>query len=466
MSSSRPGLRIRSRLGYPALITVLMSGLTSMASAVLPAQSPPRSPTPADASPSDAQRTIPHTSALSLADVYARLARHNPRFAAARSLADAARARIPGVRRLPDPQLQFGLMNYRLPALAPMEALGMKQLQLMQMIPVAGKLSLSGRVADAQASAAGARAQDVRWEQRSRVAMAFYDLYEADRAVSVALQTKRLVEDIATTAQTMYTVGDGRQSDVLRARVEIARMTEEIVRMETMRTAMAARLRGLLDEPPDTARVSPILPQLPTELPRLDALVGEAETNRPMVRAGEADVQAAATAERLARREIWPDLQVGVQYGQRGGAMGIERMGSLMIGAALPVFARDRQLQMRVEAGAMRAMAQADLAAMRADTRGRVAELHADFVRARNLRTLYQSTVLPQAEAAVTSSLASYRVGAVNLMTLLDNQMTVNRYRQELFVLEAQQGKALAELEMLIGRELFDVTNRAPRDEE
>lgn len=146
--------------------------------------------------------------------------------------------------------------------------------------------------------------------------------------------------------------------------------------------------------------------------------------------------------------------------------MGTERMGSLMIGASLPVFARDRQLQMRVEAGAMRAMAQADLAAMRADTRARVAELYADIVRARNLQALYRTTVLPQAQAAVTSSLASYRVGTVNLMTLLDNQMTVNRYRQELFVLESEQGKALAELEMLIGRELIDVNARTPRDQE
>jgi outer membrane protein TolC len=77
-------------------------------------------------------------------------------------------------------------------------------------------------------------------------------------------------------------------------------------------------------------------------------------------------------------------------------------------------------------------------------------------VRARNLTQLYRTTVLPQARAAVTSSLAAYRVGDVNLMTLLDNQMTVNRYGQELFALDAEQGKALAELEMLVGRELFD----------
>lgn len=104
----------------------------------------------------------------------------------------------------------------------------------------------------------------------------------------------------------------------------------------------------------------------------------------------------------------------------------------------------------------MKAMATADLAAMRAETRARVTELYADFTRAANLTTLYQSTILPQARALVTSSLAAYRVGQVNLMTLVDNQMTVNRYQQELFTLQADQGTALAELEMLIGRELMD----------
>ena len=46
-------------------------------------------------------------------------------------------------------------------------------------------------------------------------------------------------------------------------------------------------------------------------------------------------------------------------------------------------------------------------------------------------------------------------------MTLLDDRMTVNRYRQELFTLEADEGKAWAELEMLTGRELIDANGVA-----
>ena len=134
-------------------------------------------------------------------------------------------------------------------------------------------------------------------------------------------------------------------------------------------------------------------------------------------------------------------------------------MGSLMVGASVPIFARSRQLRMREEAAAMRQMAVADLAAMRADTRGRVAEAYANLVRARNLALLYRTTIIPQAEATVNSSLAAYRVGGVDFMTLLDNRMTVNQYRQDLFALEADQGKAWADLEMLTGRELFDADN-------
>jgi outer membrane protein TolC len=85
-----------------------------------------------------------------------------------------------------------------------------------------------------------------------------------------------------------------------------------------------------------------------------------------------------------------------------------------------------------------------------------VAELYASAERARRLGELYEGTILPQAYTTVAAALASYRVGAVDFMTLLDDQMTVNRYRQDFYALVAQRGQALAELEMLLGRPLFN----------
>ena len=418
----------------------------AFAASELPSQGvPPARPTPSASS-----------APLVLGDVFDRASRANPRIRAALAVVDAARSRIPSAKLPPDPQVQFGLMNYELPGLKPMDPLGMTQLQVMQMVPLGGKLGLSGDVAEYRARAASGRAIDVAWEVRSQVAMAFYDLYATERSLAIARETLRLLQDARATAEAMYRVGEGRQTDVLRAQVEIARMTEDTIRMQTMRTGMAARLNALLDQSAELDVPSPALPAFPTSVPALDSLQQAAQDARPMLQAGREDVQAASASARLARRELIPDLQLGVQYGQRGGEMGIERMGSLMVGASVPIFARSRQLRMRDETVAMREMAEAELAAMRADTRARVAEGYADLTRARNLATLYRRTVLPQAEAAATSALSAYRVGGVDFMTLLDNRMVVNRYRQELFRLEAEEGQAWAELEMLLGRPLFD----------
>jgi outer membrane protein TolC len=367
---------------------------------------------------------------------------------------------VPGASRPADPELQLGFMNYSLPRLTPDATLGMTQLQLMQMVPTRGKLAAASGAARARAGAAHARAADSWWEARAAAAMAFYERYEQAGAVTIARETRRLLEDVASVASSMYRVGDGRQSDVLRARVEIARMDEEVVRMLAMLAGATARLAATADTSSDAVEGMPLLPVVPDSVTSVSALEQVAFDERPMLAAGVADVRAADAEVRLARRELWPDLQVGVQYGQRRMEGGVDRMGSLMIGASLPIFARSRQLRMRDEAEAMRAMAEAELSVMRAETRSRIAEVHATLESTRRLRTLYRTTVLPQSEATTTSALASYRSGAVDFMTVIDNRMSVNRYRQELLALDAAEGRAWSELEALVGRALVPASIR------
>jgi outer membrane protein, heavy metal efflux system len=407
---------------------------------------------------------------LRLGELYETARSSNPVAAAARARADAARARVSSAKLPPDPELELGFMNRELPGLAPMPGIGMTQLSLMQMLPVAGQLGLKGSIARSQAAAAAELAGESSWEVRSAVAMAFYDLYAADRQIAVTRETLRLLDDIRQTAESMYRVGEGRQADVLRAQVQIAREAEDTLRMTAMRDAMAARLEALLGasgtEATGDGRAflarDPVLPAFPQFIPALDSLQRRALAGRRMLKAGEAEVAAGATSVRLAKREIWPDLRIGVSYAQGPSLAAMDeptrtqRMGSLMLGASVPIFARGRQLAMRREAATMERMAAQDLAAMRADTRARVAAAHADLERARRLQQLYRGTVLPQAAATVQSALSAYRVGTVDFMTLLDGQMLVANYRRDLVLLEAEEGKAWAELEMLLSDELFD----------
>src|SRR5690606_19727686 len=181
--------------------------------------------------------------------------------------------------------------------------------------------------------------------------------------------------------------GEGSQSAVLLAQVELARMAVGLLRMAAMRRSMAAGLNALGRPPLKTPVATPALPRLPTP-PAADSLESLALARRPMLAAGALAATASEFLARRARREIWPDLTVGVIYDQRpmpdGGT---DRMASFMLGFTLPLTPGSRQGAMAAEARAMHAMAVAELANMRLDTRIRVGALIAELGRTNSTHT-------------------------------------------------------------------------------
>ncbi len=402
-----------------------------------------------------AQQDVAPAGALHLGALLAELKARSPRLRAAEAAAAAVDARVADAATLPDPSLQLGVMNVGLPDLkADMASSMAPSVQLTQRVPFPGKLSLAGRIAASERTMAAAAAQEAWWELRDRAAGLFYDLYALDGQVAVMERTLGLLEDFRVVARSRYEAGTGPQADVLRADVEVARMDADIRRMRAVRTATAARLNGLLDRPGATPVPPPLLDPLPSAVPGADTLVAWAERDRPLLLRGRLGVERAGAREALARKAIWPDLTVGVQYGQRDAGMGLERMGSAVVGFSLPVHAGTRQLADRREAAAMTDEAEAELGGLRAVVAARVSELLADLERARSLRDLYRSEVVPEARAMVASAMASYRAGEVDFPALVDAQTGLDRYEGELYRLEADYGAAVAGLESTVGRTL------------
>jgi len=377
----------------------------------------------------------------------------NPMLRAARASAQAAAQRIGPAGALPDPQLQLGLMNRMASEFgSTMDPMTMNQLQLMQMVPWPGKLGGARRAARHTAAAAGSDADEQERMLAARVRMAYFEVAYADRALAVMRRTQGLLRDFLDVSTTMYAVGSAVQQDVLRAQVEVARMSEEITRMGQERVAMAARLNALLGR----AAIVPVAAfELPepeaSDLPAADSLLAWALDGRPALRAGAERVAAAEATLSAARRELFPDFSIGMQYQQRPQ---FPTMVSLMVGINLPVFAGAKQLPMRRQMAAMRDMSAAELANLRNETVARIVEIRARAEQDRNLARLYRGSILPQARAAVQAGLSGYRVGRVTFMQLVDNQMTVNRYEIETYRLLADYHQVMGELEALVGRQL------------
>jgi outer membrane protein TolC len=403
---------------------------------------------------------------VQLNEILALVEERNPRLQALRSAASAAVAREPEASTLPDPMFQFGVMNFGVPNLnADMPMSMAPSVQLTQMVPFPGKLSLRGQVAAYASEMAATTADEAWWEIRREAASLFFDLHSLDSRLGVMRETFALLGDFQQVATAMYVAGTGRQADVLRADVELARMDGEIQRVEAMRTAQAARLNALLDRPATTEVPNPELGELPLDLPPRDTLLAWAQDSRPLLEGGRLGVDQARTRSDLVHKDIWPNFTVGLSYGQRDRGFGTERMASAMIGFNLPIHAGSRQYAAREEAAAMEALASSQLRALEASVDAQVGVLLAELDRARSLTVLYRDEVIPEAHATVESAFSSYRVGAVDFMTLVDAQMTVNQYEGDLHQLLGDYGKAVAAMESMVGREL-PRTGRLLREEQ
>ena len=398
---------------------------------------------------SSAQTAAPPADTLTITEAIRLALANNPMLHAAEFSAEAAQQRIGPAGALPDPQLQFGLMNRMASDLgSTVDPMTMNQVQLMQMLPFPGKLGHARDAARHQAAAAGSDALEQRRMLVVQVEETYSTLAYTDRALGAMERTRGLLRDFAEVATAMYGVGTGLQQDVLRAQIEVARMGENITNMQQDRVAGAARLNTLLGREAMAPVGALELPADTLPLPSPDSLVTLALQNRAALQAGVERVEAAAASLSAARRELLPDFQVGIAYQQRPA---FPTMVSLMVGVTLPVFAGSRQLPARREMAAMQQMTGAEQLSLRNETTAQVIEARARAERDRDLGRLYRNDILPQARAAVQSALAGYRVGKVNYMTLIDNQMTVTRYEIETYRLQADYQQAKATLVALTG---------------
>ena len=93
--------------------------------------------------------------------------------------------------------------------------------------------------------------------------------YRVTRALETLADNHTVLVNFIQVTESRYGVGVGGQQDVLKARVEAARLAEEAVMLNEQRRAALARLNAALDRPSDT----------PVEGPRVPERVGQLGKN-------------------------------------------------------------------------------------------------------------------------------------------------------------------------------------------
>ncbi len=346
--------------------------------------------------------------------------KNSPEIGRADASARAETDRAPQVSSLPDPTLTLGIQNdgFQSIQIGTMET-SYWQVMLTQPIPWPGKLSARAATARAQASVAGGETARLRLATTAEVERAYVDLLLVRGQLALLEKLEVLWREAEVMAKTRYEVGQGAQSDLLRAQLERTRLRQRRVALEgEERTRLQAlnRLRvHPLDEPIPTPR--PLAAFADPVLRAADEAVADAERRSPDLAIAALAVQAADRRVDSAKKDWFPDLAVTAGVMPRGQ---IEPMWTVQLGITLPIWGATKQSRGVDESQARR----------EADLRGEEALRQLVQLRARERRTLvvaalqtleiYRGGILVQSDATVRSTLAQYQVGKVTFPSVLE----------------------------------------------
>lgn len=382
---------------------------------------------------------------LTEADALARLSTTSPRVRAIRAATDIARVDILTAERWPNPRLTIdresvgGVTEYISVVAQP--------------LPITGRRRFEVQAASALVSASTSRADDEVRRLRADVRMAFAQLAAAQARERELAEARDRLRGLADILARRETEGDAAGFDRLRAERELLDVETDLVIAATDRARAQATLASFFA---DAAANAPQLvavtgPRAPTEVPRLEALLEQAESARGELRAFQYEVDAAGFAARAAERRVLPEPEVVA--GTKSSTFAAGGIGSVvMVHAAIPLF--DRARPERALAAARAAQAEAGAEAFRVVLRGEVGALREAVIQRRESADRYRAQAVNSAAQIERIALVSYDAGERSILELLDAYRigTSARVRQATLDLAVRQAEV--ELEFATGWEM------------
>jgi outer membrane protein TolC len=360
--------------------------------------------------------------------------------------------------------ISFGLNGERYPGkMLGEDLMVMGTVMLNQAIPFPGKRGLRREAAEAEAGVSRSEWTRMKRQLAAEVRAMYADLYAMD-AMRASLQESRTsLALLESSAASRYSAGLSMQADLVEVQLQRSRVTEQFDDLGAERTAMTSRLNAILDRTADTPVRTGGLPGSAGRLAihaatgalqsgddatpiRVDddvsattpgALDSLTMSNAPGVDVQRRSVEVARLKLAVARREAWPNLAAGVEYGWRNG---LPPMVTATLGLELPVWKSGKQDAEARAATHGLEMARQDLRIAKAEARAEAARLRSARDTAARQVDLYRLEIVPRAALLFESARTSYAAGTGNSL-----RETIEAFRM---VLEARVGLARREADL------------------
>ncbi len=374
---------------------------------------------------------------------------------------EAARARIPQARALPDPMLQVTHFAESVQTrTGPQENI----IMLSQRVPWFGRLSGREQIASEEAEAIHYAFQARQLTLARLVGINFYDYAFAGKAIELTTENLRLLEKLEPQVEERARTG-GNLNNLLRLQVEIGRLRDRLASLQAQRIQHSARLAALLAWPDAETLPWPTWSpldsaSLPHSFYDQTSLLTAVDTQNPELLMLERKILSARARTELARLETRPDFTFGLTYIQVGRPVvnpttpdaGRDPWG-VSLSVNLPIW-NQKNRHVRQEADASQRTAENELAERRSQLRAETLVALSAATDARRRVRLYEDDLLPLARQAVANTLASYQGDRASLLELIDSERSQLDLELQLWRAQADAAQQKLTLQSLANQPL------------
>ena len=364
---------------------------------------------------------------------------------------------------LPDPALSIQLMNLPTNTFRfNQEPMTQVSFGVSQGVPYPGKRKLRAEAAEFEANAVAAEVEETRLRLVRDVKGQWWELFYLDRALDTVVRNLDLMRDLVKITEVKYEQGQGLQSDVLLAQVELSKLLDQEITLHGMRKGREAALNALLNRP--TNQSITLSQTAPKEFPNItleQELLSLAEDKRPILAAQRLRIEAAESRRNLALKDYYPDFQLRASYGFRSGVNplnGVDRPDFTSAGVtiSLPIYTgpkQDKAHQQRVAEVYQSRMA---LDRQRGMVQEQISRAVSDYDQAVEQSGLFRTGIIPQARQSLEASRAAYLVNRVDFLNLVRAQINLYNFETQYWRAATRAYQALASLEAAVGEDVND----------
>lgn len=429
-SFGRPSVGLYTHSGRLAVALTLALGLFSLVQPDAVFAAPPH----ADVLPprllDSSAQAAPTKAPLSLSEAEQLAVQNDQGLAAAQALESADSSTAKAADQLPDPDISVGLSSLPLDTFSftqtPMTT---TEFRISQTLPPGDTLAQRALAADARIAAATANVSVQQHILRREVGRFWLTVYRDQQTVVLLEQEKTLYRRLLRSAQTAYSAGRARATDLVRLQVRLAQLDDRIDKQQASISSVKARLARWIG-----GRAQHAWPhQLPSSLIDLPSVAAPQDSiaEQPEIKALQAKLAEARAQTGEARAAFKPKFGVSLGYGVKAG----NQPDTLSVGVtmSLPIFSSSRQQPLLVAAQRREQAQQLELDNRAADLQAQAQALIAEIKSLNRRIKRYDLHILPKLKQVATLAQNQFGAGGGDFTAIIDaEQAEVAGHQQQL----------------------------------